>query len=172
MLTQQHTQEGLSRSYVYAISSKAGVNLEIGRSFDYGFDGTFRPLVFRGNRRVESSFPLEFQLKCTTTWVIEDDVIRYDLESKNYNDLVTREPEGVGAVLILVCIPQDSDQWIHISEDYAMLKHCCYFHYVSGEPHHSESSTKRIRIPRANVLTDLSLIKILQEERERKVRSL
>lgn len=112
MLTQQHTQEGLSRSFVQALAASAGVNLHAGFWFDYGFDGSFRPIVMRGKRRVESGFPIDFQLKCTTAWKHEGEDVAYNVETKTYNDLVTRDPNGIGAYLLLVCIPKNKEEWI------------------------------------------------------------
>lgn len=168
MITQQHTQESLSRSYVLAIAGSAGVNLHVGREFDYGFDGTFRPVAIRGKRRVETGFPVDFQLKCTKKWKHEADKVAYHIETKTYNDLVTRDPDGIGAVLILLCVPDDHHEWVEVSEDYIRMRHCCYYTVLSGTPAANEKSTKKILIARANVLTPDALNGLLAAERERK----
>lgn len=169
MITEQHIQEGLSRSYIQAVAGVAGVNLAAQPEFDYGFDGTFRGVTIRGERRVESGFPLDFQLKCTKNWRIDGDFIVYDLESKTYNDFVSREPEANGALLILMCLPSDRESWLDISEDYMKVQKCCYFFRIEGETVPNEKSTKRIRIPRTNVLTCQAVKKELKEERERRI---
>jgi hypothetical protein len=168
MITQQHTQESLSRAYIHAIAGSAGVNLHVSREFDYGFDGTFRPVVVRGNRRVESGFPVDFQLKCTRKWSHEADQVAYSIETKTYNDLVSREPEGIGALLILLCVPDNPDEWVEVSEDYITMRRCCYYTVLSGVPVTNEESRKRIFIARTNVLTPDALIRLLAAERERK----
>lgn len=55
MLTEEHIKEGLSKSYVSAITNKAGMNCEVnGREFDYGIDGSLIDVkVMRGGRRCE-----------------------------------------------------------------------------------------------------------------------
>lgn len=106
MITEPHTQEGLSRAYVQAVAHSAGINLHMDLEFDYGFDGTFRPVIKRGKRRVESGFNLDFQLKCTRKWVVDGDHLKYGLETKTYNDLVTRDPDAPGAILIVMCLPK------------------------------------------------------------------
>lgn len=168
MITQKHTQESLSRSYIHAIAGSAGVNLHVGREFDYGIDGTFRPVIIRGKRRVESGFPIDFQLKCTKNWSHEADQVAYSIETKTYNDLVTRDPDGIGAVLILLCVPDNHSEWVEVSEDYIKLRRCCYYTTLSGSPVASEESTKKILIARSNVLTPKSLKDLLAAERERK----
>lgn len=143
--------------------------MHIGREFDYGFDGTFRPVVItRGTRRVESGFPVDFQLKCTKNWSHEDNNVAYSIETKTYNDLVTRDPNGIGALLILLCVPQDESQWLEVSEDYLKMQRCCYYMALSGSTVANESSKKKILIPRDNLLTPAALNALLIEERLRK----
>jgi hypothetical protein len=142
MITQKHTQESLSRSYVHAIAGSAGVNLHVGSEFDYGFDGTFRPVIVRGKRRVESGFAVDFQFKCTKNWSREADSVAYKIETKTYNDLVTRDPDGISAVLILLCVPEDDNKWVEVSEDCITMRHCCYT-VLSGTPVANEESTKK-----------------------------
>lgn len=169
MITEQHIQEGLSRSYIQAVAGIAGVNLMADREFDYGFDGTFRKVSFRGARRVENSFPLDFQLKCTRKWNLDGDSIIYDVESKTYNDLVTRHPSGTGAILILLCLPPDQSDWVEISEDYLKVQRCCYYTRLSGNSLPSEKSSKRVRIPRRNILTGVAVQAVLDDERARRI---
>lgn len=169
MITQQHTQESLSRAFVYAVAGMAGVNLSIDRTFDYGIDGTFRPVAVRGDRRVENGIALDFQLKCTTQWVEDEDQIRYDLKAKNFNDMVTREEDAVSIILLLLCIPTEQARWAEFSGDHLILRKCCFFGFMQGEPVQNESSTRRVWIPRANLLTAESLNHLLWAERRRRL---
>ena len=169
MITQQHTQESLSRAYIQAVAGCAGVNCEMKREFDYGVDGTFRQVTSRGQRLIETGFPLDFQLKCTVNWEHEGQNVAYSLKSKTYNDLVTRDPEGIGVVLILLCIPQVEQLWAQFNEDSLTLRHCCYYQTVTGEPVENENSTKKILIPRINVLNAESLRSLMTSERNRKM---
>lgn len=166
MITQQHTQEGMSRSYIHAVTSSAKMNVEFGRAFDYGFDGTFRPVKFRNTRRIETGFAIDFQLKCTKNWEFEDNNVSYNLESKTYNDLVTRDKDALPAYLILMCVPDDDAHWVFVDESNLILRNCCYYTKLSGEPVPNEKSTKKILIPRANLLNPQSLHVIVDYERE------
>ena len=167
MITKKHTQESLSRSYIHAIAGSAGVNLHVGLEFDYGFDGTFRPVIIRGERRVESGIHVDFQLKCTTNWTFEGDQVAYNIESKTYNDFVTRPAALMKCVLILLCVPEDDSQWVDINEGCMTLKHCCYFSFLSGQDTNNNNSTKKILIPRTNLLTVTALKDLLDQERAR-----
>ncbi|MBY2914668.1 DUF4365 domain-containing protein [Rhizobium leguminosarum] len=169
MITIQHTQESLSRAYLHAISGTAGVNCSMDRTFDYGFDGTFRPVAIRGRRRVETGFPLDYQLKCTKNWTHEGSNVAYNIETKTFNDLVTRDPEGLGAILILLCVPEEQGEWAVFSEDFMTLRRCCYYTILEGDPVDNEQSKKKILIPRSNILTAGRLNQLLEEERNRKM---
>ncbi|UXS26952.1 DUF4365 domain-containing protein [Agrobacterium tumefaciens] len=169
MITIQHTQESLSRAYVHAVAGSAGVNCSIDRAFDYGIDGTFRPVAIRGNRRIENGFALDYQLKCTTNWQHEGTNVSYSIKTKTYNDLVTRDPEGLGVVLLLLCVPTEENQWAEFTEDFLTLRRCCYYTVLSGSPVENEESTRKILIPRSNVLTAQTLNQLLAEERQRKM---
>ncbi|MFC5353768.1 DUF4365 domain-containing protein [Azospirillum himalayense] len=168
MITKQHTQECLSRAFIHAVAGRAGVNFNLGSAFDYGFDGQFRPVKIRNGRRNDSGFPLDFQLKATTDWEHDGGFVVYDLEAKTYNDLVGREPAEIGAVLILLCLPKDEAEWLVFQEDRLELRRCCYWERLVGAPT-DNVETKRIRIPRTNLLTVESLNAILDHERFRRL---
>ena len=51
------------------------------------------------------------QLKATTNIVPKNGKIYYDLEVKNYNDLI-RENIGTQRILILYAMPKDRDLWL------------------------------------------------------------
>jgi hypothetical protein len=166
-ITIQHTQETLCRAHVYALAGSAGVNLEIKREFDYGVDGTFNPVIIRGNRRVESGFPLDFQAKATVNWELQNGVIVYDLETKNYNDIVSRGPAQTTMILILLCLPRARETWHEIEAQSTTLRHCCYWTFLSGEVTSNEY-TKRIEIPASQFLTPEKLNALLAAERIRR----
>jgi hypothetical protein len=167
LLTTQHIEESLCKAYVQALAGQAGVNLSY-RLHDYGVDGTLCPVVIRGTRRIESGFPIDFQLKSTINWAYDDGLVIYDLEAKTYNDLVGREPEAARYMLILLCLPREREHWLVGSESEMILRHCCYWMFIDGDIIDSKVS-KRIRIPRENLLTASSIHQLLNAERDRRV---
>lgn len=168
LITLQHTEECISLAYVHALTGKAGVSLAAHRIHDYGIDGTFRSVKIVGNRRVESGFAVDFQMKATTSWEHKEDSVVYDLEAKTYNDLVQREIEATRCILILLCLPPEQDEWVDTNETRTILKHCCYWTGLDG-PATTNTSTKRISIPRVNTLTSAVIAQILDAERNRRV---
>lgn len=166
MITLQHTEECLSLAFVHALAGRAGVNLSAQRVHDYGIDGTFRSVKILGKRRVESGYAVDFQMKATTTWEHKGSEVVYDLEAKAYNDMVQRDDEATPCFLILLCLPPCEKEWIDLDEKRMVLQHCCYWVRLQGAPT-TNTSTKRIFIPRQNTLTAQAITAIMENERNR-----
>lgn len=145
----------------------AGLIANIKRQFDYGVDGSFHPVKKRRDRFVESGIPLDFQLKATVDWQLRDDKIVYDLEAHTYNDLVTRTPAETTMILILLCLPRDSAEWHSATHDSTIFRNSCYWYLPEG-PETNNTSTQRVFIPRANLLTPTILEALMFEERARR----
>jgi hypothetical protein len=154
-------------AHIGAVVGHAGINFDVQPAHDYGVDGTLRHVGFRGNRRVESGLRLDFQAKSTTNWHHKNDLVVYDLESKTYNDLVSREPELGRCVLILLCLPKGHADWLVAAEDQLTLRNCCYWTFLEGKPTGNEESTVRIYIPRTQLFTPAAVDAILGDERAR-----
>lgn len=168
LITLQHTEECLSLAFVHALAGRAGVNLAAQRTHDYGVDGTFRSVAIIGSRRIETGYAVDFQLKATTNWEYRDGGVVYDLEVKTYNDMVQRGAEAVPLILILLCLPPDDKHWIDCDETRLILQHSCYWTQVHGAPT-TNTSKKRIFIPRANALTAEAIAIIMASEHKRRV---
>jgi hypothetical protein len=165
-ITEQHTEESLCRAHIYAVAGVAGVNHSTD-NFDYGVDGRFTPIVRRGDRLVCSGFPLDYQAKATINWELKDYKIVYDLEAKTYNDLAHRTPAETSLILILLCLPKERSAWHAANCDETILRNCCYWHTVTGEPTEN-AQKKRIFVPSENLLTPASLQELLRLERLRR----
>lgn len=166
-ITVQHIQESLCMAHIYAVAGVAGVNHAYNPAHDYGVDGQFDPVIVRGNRRVVSGHPLAFQAKATTDWEVVGGHIVYDLEAKNYDDIVTRDASEVTMILILLCMPKDQNDWHLATPDDTTMRNCCYWAVLQGPPC-GNASTKRIRIPIENLLTPDSLKELLAAEKIRR----
>jgi hypothetical protein len=165
MLTIPHCKESLSRAYVTAVVGRARHNLLWGREYDYGVDGTIRELAQRGSRFRETGFGFDFQSKTTTAWSIDGANVVYDLEADAYNDLVERA--GTAAypfLLILLCLHSDDSKWLDVSPEQLVLQKCAFWCKVNGTLT-KNSSTRRVRIPVANVFTPTSVANLLNDIR-------
>lgn len=164
MITRQHQQESLGIAYVQAIAAIAGYNNSISHIFDYKVDGSFHQVVKINKQYEESGYSLEYQLKSTYDFTVEDEQIKYDLDAKNYNHLVRRSnnPGSTRMILILFCMPRDITDWIHLSPEQLILKNCCYWDQIIGDVI-PNTSTKTIRIDREQRLTGESLKEIFEK---------
>ena len=169
MITPEHTQKALSLAYVHALAGSAGLNLGARPMFDYGIDGTFWPVLRRGTELVQTGFPVEFQLKATTKWSHDGASVVYDLNARIHRLLTEREPGQPLAILILLCLPEDSATWLAGDEDHLLLKRCCYW-FRPDRPPTENTYSIRIRVPRANVLTPSSLQSIMAMARQEALR--
>ncbi|MDW9508799.1 DUF4365 domain-containing protein [Sinorhizobium meliloti] len=174
LLTKNHAQEGLSRAYVQALSSAARVWLSMKDEFDYGFDGQLDliarvetdPATGKQNL-VKAGYTIDFQLKCSKDWKLAGDDVQWSMKSKAYNKLAGRGPGAVPAILILMCLPENEEEWMDISEDSLLLRKCCYFTTVKGPLIENENTTRQISFPRRNLLNVSTLTTILDDNRKR-----
>ena len=160
----QHIEEDLSRAHVQAISALAGMIVRIGdRSHDYTIDGAFHTVMLKDGKRREAGFTLEFQLKASINVEYDEDSVKYDFDAETYNFLVDRArvPRTTPVILVLLALPREHDQWLFASEEQMILRRCCYWTMIDGEPT-TNTSTKRIIIPREQLLTPESLKLLLK----------
>ena len=166
MITTQHVEEDLSRAYVQAIAARARLNLSVhidDRSHDYGIDGTFHQVQYVRNRRKESGFKLDFQLKACKNAQVSDGMIKYDLESETYNNLIDRDKNGgTPVILLLLVLPDREEDWLEFTEDELILRKCCYWKRISGN-HTKNSTSIRIEIPSKNRLTPEILTALIEK---------
>jgi hypothetical protein len=167
-ITIQHTEECLCAAHIAALAGMAGAALGVHHFHDYGVDGQFDPVIERGTRRVISGFPLPFQAKATINWQLRNGHIVYSLETKTYNDIVLRSEAEATLLLVLLCLPKGIMDWHSATAEQTVLRNCCYWHILRGDPVRNENSTKRIAIPEEQLLTPDSLNHLLAYERARR----
>ena len=160
-ITIQHQKEALGESYVRAVVAKAGFNF--GKSeFDYGFDGTIKEVITRGSRHYESGVALNFQLKSSCDVEFDGDNLTYDLESKNYNDLVAATTM-MPCILVLFVLPRDESLWLCVDDEKLVIQKAAWWCSLEGESPTDNTSTKRIQIPINQVLTPAALIDLMNK---------
>lgn len=130
-------------------------------SIDYGVDLMIEELssytINEQNRYFYSGKSVDIQLKCTLDSAISfsEEELKYDLESKNYNDLIKRHPfekkntfHYIPLILILVVLADHPKSWLELTSDQLIINGSAYWYY----PDLNESLTinrysKRISIP-------------------------
>lgn len=172
-MSEKLNSEAFSLAYIRAVAARAGVNI-YRPEWDFGVDLAFtrvdpyQPLAKKRGRRHRDShtLPIPFQVKSSKNWKMCDDTIVYDLEAKNYDDLVNSSV----CLLLLMCLPPTIDEWMHQDEQCLQLHHGCYYWQPSEEDEMTPNEeTKRITIPRKQLFTAEALLRLLSE-RQRGIR--
>ena len=155
--------EELYKSYLEAIANRAGYFNCVSR--DFGTDLTIRKANLCPNRKryLTSGKAIDIQIKAVSEKYIFDydnqlkDFIKYDLEVKNYNDLVDRVKENgsyIPLILAVFIMPSDKDNWITLRPEELILKKCAFWYKIPFDTDHSTNSEKvRIEIPKKNRIT-------------------
>lgn len=152
MLTTQTIEELLSVSCVSAIIARSGFAPSV-VSKDYGVDLEVRRIGVNGSQRIDLGSFLDLQLKASINWQLTTDHVVYDIEADAYNRLVfRRDNSSIPCALVLCCLPKDATTWISVGEDELVIRKCCYYHFIDGTET-KNSSSKRLHIPRRQLLT-------------------
>jgi len=165
-LPREHLLDELATAYVQGVAAAAGATIAVSRR-DYGVDGTLKHIIKAGGDRfVESGFPVDFQLKGTTTATRTGSSITYDLKVRNYDLIVERGLLAAPYYLFLVCFPANADRWIVQTSEELILSASAYWWTDVAQPS-SNTSTVRINIPAAQRLSAKSLEDILRVAKQR-----
>ena len=119
-LPREHLLDEFATAYIQALAAAAGATVAVSRR-DYGVDGTLKHIIKDGPRYIESGFPVDFQLKGTTTVAPGDDVVKYNLNARNYNLIATRPLAATPYYLFLVCFGSEIESWVIEESDRLIL---------------------------------------------------
>lgn len=147
----QKQKEEFQYAYVCALAAHAGLNRGEFRVDDDSIDITFQARGDFGPGRRRSPM-IQIQLKCTSQDLISDEVIKYQLKIKNYNDL-RGDDVVVPRYLAVLLVPEDVDKWIVHNGDHIGLFNTCYWLSLrdAGPTGNSEKIT--VDVPLAQRLT-------------------
>lgn len=159
-MTETDIMEELSKGYLEVIASRSGYFNAFQR--DYGTDLTIRKAKVCPVRKryLTTGKAIDIQVKAVSeTYVVDYDDplktnIKYDLEVKNYNDLIDRANEKgayIPLILAVFIIPADKSKWIELTTDELMVRKCAFWFQIPvGVSHSTNKTTVRIEIPKAN----------------------
>lgn len=141
--------EQFSRAYVAALAAQAGCNSARPEIDEDSVDLELSMKNISGCKR--SRGKLEMQLKCTHAADRSKDEIVFALPVKNYNDLRADVMEP--RLLVLVCVPEDCDDWTEQTEDQLCLHHCAYWLSLAGMPETNNTESVTVHIPRNQIFS-------------------
>jgi len=157
-MTENDIKEDISRGYIGLIASRAGF-YPVESKRDNGIDVRYTKTLPRtGRGHVEQTLYICLQLKATTEKrvSITDKEIKYSLEAKTYNDLVTTAGGYQPIILILFVLPENKDEWVIVKNNEMVVRKCAYWFKIDeNEEITDNDSAKTIAIPKIN-LVDLN----------------
>ncbi|RBI74013.1 DUF4365 domain-containing protein [Roseovarius sp. TE539] len=141
LLSENDKKEQLSFVYASAVATACGYTFST-QNLDR--DSTDITISSRSSRRAS----IAFQLKCTSSPDWDEDVLKYQLKAKNYNDLVA--PRQTPLLLLVMELPPEPEDWLSISREQLVLKRCAWWVSIIGQPE-TDKGSKQVRIPRSNL---------------------
>ena len=141
---------------IMAIASRAGCTAKTPNVDDDSVDFTI------STREFSSRPALDLQLKCTGQDIPSDPQLRFALGLKNYDDL-RLENLMIPRILVVLLVPGDINLWLEQNEDRILMRRCCYWVSLRGQPPTSNLTNITVSVPRTNLFTHDSLTAILQQ---------
>ncbi|WP_084512154.1 DUF4365 domain-containing protein [Geothrix fermentans] len=170
MITEPHSMEMLNRAYVHALASRVRVNLGPIQEdvYDYGIDGRFSLLTMMGGRPVPTGCELHYQLKSTRKWRDTGPFIEYKITRQAFNKMAHQNSLHFSQIILLLyCLPPDSDAWTSFDESQLVMRKCCYWYFVGETSLASNKGFHRLQIPKENLVTPESLSILLGKVKRR-----
>lgn len=163
MLPDTHIKEQISLSHIKILSANAGFAFQEYNE-DFGMDGSICEIKYKKERKAyrTTGFCLDFQLKATVNAIPKKGLFLYDLEVKNYIDLIEKNI-GKERILILYILPRDRSQWVEIDAEKTILRKAAYWCSLKGFPEVKNKEKVRIKIPKKNLLTSEVLIELINK---------
>lgn len=158
-------KERLSYAYIAAVAARAGcqvMSVPVDRA---GVDHVILPIKGRIN------LTIYIQAKATSKLerVGDGSEFSFNLDRPTYNKL--RSLEDVPALLVVLDLPADADEWLKVSVDALVLRRAAYWLDLRGAPL-IETESKNLHIPAANLFDYRAIINILETaDRQNRVRS-
>ena len=153
-------KELFSIAFVKSIASVLGFNPS---KLEVDDDSIDLYLSAKGYEQTKIRNPqLQLQLKCTKKTPGNDGFLHFPLSIKNYNDL-RGDNVLCPRYLIVITIPNDLNNWIHIDKDKLILYKCGYWLSLKNAPDNSNEDSVTVKIPISNLLT-VNQMKILMDK--------
>jgi hypothetical protein len=105
---------------------------------------------------------IDIQMKsyrCEET--VPGEIIHHDLKRKNYDDLILTDLFAP-RLLILVIVPLEIREWLNLTPDQLVLRHCAYWRSLAGQPPTGNESTVRVFLPRSNLFDVAALGELMR----------
>lgn len=165
VLFESDIKEELSYAYLHAIASRAGFSVDrVGKDRD-SIDVTIRARGKLSDESILMSTTLDVQLKCTSRDVADEDAFPFELSRKNYDDL--RGERSAPRILVVLFLPEDASQWLSHSLAGLVSRRCAHWCNLHGLADTTNSDSKTVYVPKANVFDCAGLRSIMERASRR-----
>ncbi|KAB8035634.1 DUF4365 domain-containing protein (plasmid) [Silvanigrella paludirubra] len=161
----------LSYIYLHAVASLAGFTCSLPTRLEdnHGIDVTIRNSDKLAPDSKIYDFSVDIQLKATIKQLeIINNKIAYSFRGIKQYDKLRSEFAGNPKIVILLMLPENKEEWLHITKEQLVLKNAAYWVSLYRAPESENTTSQTIYIPTNNLLTVTSLkemmIKISIEE--------
>lgn len=163
-MTLNEQKRAFSEAWLRAVAAAAGFGIQNGTVPD---DQSVDITITSTLNGIAKNPRLDVQLKCTKDDVLVDDVVKFALPQKNYDDL-RDENAAVPKILVILQVPERVDLWLlHHSEKVEMYR-CAWWCSLRGKPDSGNHSNTTIELPDAQRLTVESLRGIMNRLAEKR----
>lgn len=153
-MTLNNQKEQFSAAYARAVASVVGLNVSKCEVDDDSIDITLE-------RRGGLAERVDIQLKCTAEPLPAEGDLKFALKLKNYEDL--SRPTIMPRILVVLFVPEKSEDWMEISPEKAILRHAAWWLSLEDAPATNNDTSVTLTIPRSNLFTPEILITLLDK---------
>lgn len=141
----------LSYAYVHAIAAKVGCECMRTVVDRDSIDVAIKAHGLYSATSTIKGVQIDLQLKATSAFEMREHDFSFELPVKNYNDL--RGKRGQPALLVVLTMPEDEQDWLLHSESGLISKDCAYWHNLKSAPPVANADTKTVRVKRCNLFS-------------------
>lgn len=159
MLTENKIKEELNLAYVLSVAASKKFSTEITRIDSDSVDATIKYNGYLTDESILHSPEIKLQLKATSGATIVGDEIVFPLPIKNYNDLRLRSTSP--RLLVVMCLPENSEEWLRHSNDELIIRKCCHYLNLDGLPETENTTSVTVKVPLMNVFSPDSIYDLM-----------
>jgi hypothetical protein len=162
VLTDNNRKAELSYAYLHAVAAASGFSCSYTNRH---LDGCGVDAMVEINEKLDASaqlteFYIPVQLKATSQdLTLVGDYYSWAIEVEQYDKLRTIQV-SVPKLIVLLTLPIDANEWLHVTHESLMARHCARYTSVFGFPAAATPKSTTIRFAKSKVLTPQALREI------------
>jgi hypothetical protein len=160
LLTSQNVEAELSYAYLHAVAAKSGMSCAVSdRHLDNaGVDATISASDQFASDSVLTDISLHVQLKATTKQPAEvNGRLSYFMKDIKRFDRLRTAKALPFRVLVVLFLPENSDEWLAWSGDRLVLQRCAHWVSLRGANPSANNSGETVYLPQSQVFSPQGL---------------